>query len=173
MPDPLENNAQEAKNQQNEEQEKRGVLEKFKKELWDLKSSQSRLEKGKLSLEKGESLFEGIKAKLHDAFPTIPEDLNNKCVTIGYEQDNWVNQNIFLYSDGLVVDKINGKKISINKIKGQRKGLAHSRTKKGLAVIEKFYPYEFAQWINKIIENADKCEIIVENLDWPRFPVDE
>ena len=88
MPDPLENNAQEAKNQQNEEQEKRGVLEKIKKELWDLKSSQSRLEKGKLSLEKGESLFEGIKAKLHDAFPTIPEDLNNKRVTIRYEQDN-------------------------------------------------------------------------------------
>ncbi|MBR7036560.1 hypothetical protein IKI14_01460 [bacterium] len=50
-----------------------------------------------------------------------------------------------MYSDGLVVDKINGKNISINKIKGKRKESAHSRRKKGLAVIEKFYPYEFAQ----------------------------
>ena len=112
-------------------------------------------------------------SQLREKFPTIPEDLNNKCITIRYKQYNWVYQNIFLYSDGLVVDKINGKNIAINKIKGERKWLAHSRTKEGLTVIGKFYPYEFAQWINKIIENADKCEIIVENLDWPRFPVDE
>lgn len=108
-------------------------------------------------------------SQLRAKFQTIPEDLNNKCVTIRYKQDNWVYQNIFLYSDGLVVDKINGKNIVINKIKGERKWSAHSRTKEGLTVIGKFYPYEFAQWINKIIENADKCEIIVKKLDRPRI----
>lgn len=111
-------------------------------------------------------------SQLRAKFPTIPEDLNNKCVTIRYKQDNWVYQNIFLYSDGLVVDKINGKNIEINKIKGERSWVASS-TQNGMIIIENFYTYELEQWINKIIENADKCEIDVEELDQPRLPVDE
>ena len=102
--------------------------------------------------------------ELREKFPTIPEDLTNRCVTIRYKQDNWIYYNIILYSDGLVVPKINGKNISIDKIKGERRWFATSYIR-GFQRIERFHLFEFNQWIEKIIENADKCEVKVVELE--------
>ena len=60
-----------------------------------------------------EFVYQTALLELREIFPTIPEKLTNKLVTIRYRQEDWRYQNIFLYNDGIVVDKINRKNISV------------------------------------------------------------
>ena len=119
------------------------------------------------------SVYDQQLSRLKSTFPDIPEDLTNKKVMIRYKQDNWRFPNVFLYSDHLVVGSIDGKNISIRNIKWKCEWSAsfYSSTERGLLEKSdaKFIPSGFRQGIKKIIKNADKCEIKIEELKRPQL----
>ena len=107
----------------------------------------------------GEGDYNRAVLELREKFPTIPEDLTNKRVTIRYyNQDTKKWQNVFLYGDAIAVGRINGKYISIDKIRWEWIWSAETDVW-GSSKEQTFILSEFNQWIKKIIENADKCEV--------------
>ena len=102
-------------------------------------------------------------------FPSIPKDLKNKSVNIRYKQWDWRYHNVYLYEDWIKTFSEDGKQdFEIDKIKDSWN--AHSTGReRGLCTIEPFDSYSFYDWIYRIINNADKCEITIEELKHKRI----
>ena len=116
-------------------------------------------------------VYQTVLLDLREKFPTIPEDLTNKGINIRYKWENWVYRNIYLYNDWIVLPW--EKLISVNKIWESWNCSARTKRENWLTAIENFNFLEFYQRINDIIENADKCEIKIEDLDRPRISTKE
>ena len=118
-----------------------------------------------------EFVYKTALLNLREKFPTIPEDLTNKSINIRYQWGSWVYRNIYLYNDWISLPW--EKSLAINKIWGSWNCSASTERENWLIAIEIFSLLEFNQRIDDIIENADKCEIKIEDLGRPRIQTKE
>lgn len=103
---------------------------------------------------------EGLQ-RLYETFSNIPEDLTNKRVNIRYMQDDELYV-VSLSSNWISIKVQNGKVLKFSKDGTRSISLPHNRR-----WIQLHPTYsELKEWINKIIENADKCEVKIENISW-------
>lgn len=103
-----------------------------------------------------EQIFNEAKKRLYSVFPNIPRELANQKVIIEYKWENWIWYKILLFSNLIIVRKIQKRNHSFTQV-SKRFWKTISLNKESEQ--EYLDLTDFRWWMDNIINNKDKCEI--------------
>jgi len=112
-----------------------------------------------------EQIFNEVKKRLYEAFPNIPKELANQKVIIEYKWKNWIWYKILLFSNLIIVRKIQKWNHLFTRV-SKRFWKTISFNKKSEQ--EYLDLTEFRWWIDNVISDKDNCEI---NISEKRYKI--